>query len=558
MKGNNVIKLSVKRYRSILRSSNQIVGGTIVATACLVAIPSTYAFEFDSGNPDFTARWDNTIKYTGAFRVKGRSNKLISSLNQDDGDRSFDKGMISNRADLLSELDLTYKAVGMRVTGAAWYDDIYNRSNDNNSATTYNARSVSHNEFTDATRNLHGRKGEILDAFVYAKGSFGEESNGIVRVGKHTVLYGESLFFGNNGIAGGQSPIDVVKAQSVPNTPFKEIILPVGQVSVQFQLQTNLSIGGYYQYDWEKTRIPGVGSYFSGSDTLDVGGERLRAAGPAAFFRGNDLIARDSGQGGIQVRYTAEPLQTDFGLYAIRYHDKTAKVYILPGRRVTPAIGKIGEYLLAYPEGIAAYGLSATTNVGLANVAGEISIRRNTPLVSPGQTIAPGATADNNDHPFYAVGNSAHAQVSVIYPLPRTAYWHGGTVTGEVAWNTRTSITKNPKALDPLATKDASAMRIVFSPTYLQVLPELDIAIPIGLGYGISGRSSVVGNFAPHHAGDISFGMQGVFRQVWRFGLNYTHYFGAENNVLNAANTFTFGQSLKDRDFVSLSLQRTF
>lgn len=547
------------RELTIIRPHNAITGFIAIATACLAAAPNAYAFEFDTGNPDFTARWDNTFKYTAAFRVKNRSTKLTSSLNQDDGDRSFDRGLVSSRIDLLSELDLAYKAIGMRVSGAAWYDDIYNRSNDNNSASTFNAISVPYNEFTGATRKLHGRKAEILDAFVYAKGSLGEDGQGfIIRAGKHSVLYGESLFFGNNGIAGGQSPVDVVKLQSVPNTPFKEIIRPVGQVSAQLQLQSNLSVGAYYQYEWEKTRIPGVGSYFSGSDVLDVGGERLRAGPATAFFRGSDILAKDSVQFGFQVKYTAEQLQTDFGLYAIRFHDKTAKIYILPGRGVNPGIGKIGEYVLAYAEDIKAYGASFSTNVGTANVAGEMSIRRNTPLVTPGQAVAPGVVADNNDNPTYAVGNSVHAQVSAIYPLPRTSFWQGGTLIGEIAWNRRTSITKNARALDPLATRDAAALRVVFTPTYLQVLPGLDISVPIGLGYGLYGRSSVVGNFAAHHGGDFNIGVQGVYQQAWRFSVNYTHFFGSENTVLNAANTFTFEQSLKDRNFVSLSIQRTF
>ena len=50
-------------------------------------------------------------------------------------------------------------------------------------------------------RTLHGRKAEILDAFL-----FGATDVGTARVsgrlGRHTVLWGESLFFGNNAIAG--------------------------------------------------------------------------------------------------------------------------------------------------------------------------------------------------------------------------------------------------------------------------------------------------------------------------------------------------------------------
>ena len=90
-------------------------------------------------------------------------------LYQDDGDRSFNKGVISNRLDLFSEFEVTYKNnFGARVSAAAWYDTIYNRSNDNNSPSTFNQLSVPYNQFTTTARDLDGRKAEILDGFVFA------------------------------------------------------------------------------------------------------------------------------------------------------------------------------------------------------------------------------------------------------------------------------------------------------------------------------------------------------------------------------------------------------
>ncbi|PMY01215.1 DUF1302 family protein, partial [Pseudomonas sp. GW460-13] len=89
-----------------------------------------------------------------------------------------------------------------------WYDTVYNRSTSNNSPFTANA--VPYNEFPRDTRDLHGRQAEILDAFVHGEGNIGD----VVitgRLGQHTLLYGESLFFGNNAIAGAQSPVDIVK-----------------------------------------------------------------------------------------------------------------------------------------------------------------------------------------------------------------------------------------------------------------------------------------------------------------------------------------------------------
>lgn len=49
------------------------------------------------------------------------------------------------------------------------------------------------------------------------------------RAGRHTQLYGETLFLGANGIAAAQGPVDLVKAFSLPGAQFKEIAMPVGQ-----------------------------------------------------------------------------------------------------------------------------------------------------------------------------------------------------------------------------------------------------------------------------------------------------------------------------------------
>ena len=172
-----------------------------------------------------------------------------------------------------------YRNFGGRVSAAAWYDTVYNRTNDNGSPATANQISVPYNEFTHATRDVHGGNAELLDAFLFGSGDLGDATWSL-RAGKHTIVWGESLFFGANGIAGAQSPVDVVKLSSVPNSLFKETIRPVGQISGQLEFTPHLSIAGYYQYEWRKSRLAAVGSYFSNTDIIDAGGERLIVGGP--------------------------------------------------------------------------------------------------------------------------------------------------------------------------------------------------------------------------------------------------------------------------------------
>jgi len=536
----------------------------ISIAVAMLFLPTTpaHAFQFATNNDDLRARWDNTIKYSGAWRLKDPSRKLTSDANQDDGNRNFDKGLVSNRVDLFSEFDLTYRNVGFRASGAAWYDTVYNRTNDNDSPLTANALSVSSNRFTDETRRLHGRKAELLDFFVFGKAELGDMmASG--RVGKHTLLYGESLFFGGNGIAVAQAPIDIVKALSVPNTQFKELMMPVQQISGQLQINPRLSVGGYYQFNWKEARLPGVGSYFSGADVLGAGAERFFLGVPAPFLvRDKGIEARDSGQGGFQIRIRPENQDVEYGLYAVKYHAKDPIIYMNIAPPPSPT-GQMGSYGLVYPEDIKAFGASLTTTVGDMNLGVEGSMRTNMPLVTRGGGVVAGPGADNDDNPAYPVGKTFHAQASLISLLHPTTLWEGGTFMGEIAYNRRLSITKNAAALDPNSTRDAMAIRFIFSPAYFQVIDGVDVNVPIGLGYGLYGRSSVINpGFGVHKGGDFSVGISADYKKTWRFSVNYTHYFGSEDNFLTPANSpapvESYKQNYKDRNFISFSLQTTF
>jgi hypothetical protein len=284
---------------------------------------------------------------------------------------------------------------------------------------------------------------KLLDAFVFGKGSVAD-IQGSFRAGKHTLLWGESLFFGANGIAGTQAPVDVVKLISVPNSQFKETVLPVAQVSGQIQFSSTLSVAAYYQFQWTQSRLLAVGSYFSTTDLLDFGGERILTAPPlvpqgrsAAFYRGVDQWASDRGQGGVAVRFRA--YETDFGFYAINWHSKSPQVYVKPS-------------VLTPPSG----------------------------------------------------SNEA-------------------TALGEIAWNHRTSITKNPNALDPNTTRAAASIQLVYEPIYRQVYAGLDLSVPLGGSY-TRGRSSRVQAFGVDRGGNLNIGVTATYLDRWRCALYFTDY----------------------------------
>lgn len=115
-----------KLYRQSIRS-------VVVATSLMTAGYSLAA-PIDVGNPDINLRWDNTVKYSAGMRVGGQDDKLSqnapppagggagpAALNGNDGDLNFKRGSLtSNRFDLLSEMDVTYRNdFGARVSAAA-------------------------------------------------------------------------------------------------------------------------------------------------------------------------------------------------------------------------------------------------------------------------------------------------------------------------------------------------------------------------------------------------------------------------------------------------------
>jgi len=594
---------------------------TLVALAAAsFAASSARAGEIDTGIPELQLRWDNTVKYSAGTRLKSPSPELTSDVNTDDGDLNFKKGgLILNRLDLLSEFDARYKAVGLRISGAAWYDAVYNRGNDNPGAKPPNATphpnqlSVGLNEFPDATRRLHGRKAEILDAFVFGKTEV-DDMPLTGRLGKHTVLYGESLFFGMNGIVGAQTPVDVVKLLSVPNWTFKEIMMPVAQVSGQLQVRRNVTVGAYYQLAWKRNRLPGVGSYFSQIDAFDAGGEQAIVGCPAGIplpcsppsppftagvfptlRRGEDLEAKNSGQGGLSLRFRPEGQDTEYGIYAARFNSKDPVAYVSQ-YGAPPALnfatGVVGQYQLVYAEGTKVLGASFSTSVADVNVAGELSYRRNQPLVPQGGRIfLPDGVTPSSNNQFLPLGDTLHAQVSWIALLPPSSLWGGGSFVGELAWHRLQKVTANgsyangevlhaapplgggplngKSKLDENATRSAAAVRFIFEPQYFQVLSGLDVSVPIGLGYGLFGRSPVINpGFSVYHGGDLSIGIKGDYLREWKVGLSYTKFLGrsADGGVVSPANLppvvgqqgFSYAQGLADRDFVAFTLQRTF
>ncbi len=510
----------------------------------------------------FDVRLDTSVRLSLGLRTDGRDAALLAGTNGDDGDRAFSPGVISERIDFSSVLDATRGDLGLEASMDGWYDAIYHQADANHHAATFNPVGVAVNQFPPQTRDLLGQAVELGTAFVHDR----FEVAGLpvtVRIGRQSLLWGESLFFPQDGLAAGQAPVDVIKALSQPLVENAELFLPVDQAYLRAELGGGVSLQGYEQLEWRRNRTPGVASYFSSSDLADAGGDRAFLPGGQILPRTKDLTPGGFGQFGVALRYASDI--ADLGLYALRYDSKQGFVR---------ADGQ--GYRLVFPRGIEAAGLSASSYIGDGTIAGEVSLRQHAPLVStglggastvvgggtpyagvygPAELLSPqasrltacaGCAAAPAAGTGYATGRVLLALASLERQLPTGRLWQGATLDAELSTTELLDVQSGGAARLAGRTRFSSAAEAVFVPHYYQVLPELDLSVPVGLAWGLSGRSSVdAGQVA--RVGNVTLSVAATYRAVWQFGVSFTHFLGPVTQ-----------QALADRAFVTVSLGRTF
>ena len=127
------------------------------------------------------------------------------------------------------------------------------------------------------------------------------------------------------------------------------------------------------------------------------------------------------------------------------------------------------------------------------------------------------------------------------------ASWVGrGTLDIELSATELSDIQSNPAFRLPGTTRWSSAAEAVFTPQYFQLLPQLDLTFPIGIQWGLSGRSSIDPSEVAR-VGNLTVSASATYRSVWQLGVSFTHFVGPITQ-----------QSLADRDFITFSIGRTF
>lgn len=523
----------------------------------LAASGAVHAFTFDTGNPDLAVRLDTNLRYNIGVRTEGRDSKIANNPNFDESDAKFDRGdIVTNRLDILPELDITFrKTMGLRLSGAAWYDDAYHDTSVKSSpvvAAQGFPTSYDGDKYSGFTKRYHrGPSGELLDAFVFA--NFDVDSIPVsLKVGRHTIYWGESLLTATHGIAYSQQPVDFLKALNNPGSEVKELFKPLGQISMQVGLTDTLTVAGQYYLEWDPYPFPEGGTYLGLFDGLHRGPDRLPLAPGFAIPHGDDREPGNSGNWGVMARWSPTWLDGTLGFFYRKYDEKIPWL-VLAGDPANPATF---SYRWSYAKDVELYGISLAKEVAGLSVGAEVSYRKNGAFNS--------AAGFSNEG---ARGDSQHVVLNALGLINKTPLFDTASYLAEFTYAHWSKVTENPglfnaEGFAPCAGKSKSdgcitrnyyGIGLNFTPTWFQVLPSVDLKMPITYTIGLKGNAANRGG-GYEGQGDWSIGLSADWQQKYNFSLKYVDYL----IKVKDATTVNGETPLSDRGWVVFTFKTTF
>ena len=448
----------------------------------------------------------------------------------------------------------------------------------------------------DATERL-----DLLDLWVAKSFDIGDMP-AKVKVGNQVISWGEEIF-----VTGGINQINALSLPKyhTPGTQLKEVFIPAPMASFNVGLTDTLNLEAYYQFKWNAYGLDPVGTYYSNTDVVGEGRQpifystsyidgllgagtcaastptghcgdplisgldeaTLVAAGLAAPY-GGERAAKNSGQYGIALRWTVEEIETEFGFFYERYHDKLP--FVGYTARTNPDALVIDNFFINYGEDKDLFGLSMNTMVGPVAVAGELSYRPNDSVgIDPTVAFGRGFTGtfnkfsvfDTGEHPGFVEEKKWQADVNAIYTF--SASDPLGFITSSLGASDGFLMAEAVVAHYP--DLDTSGETPYFLPDYslpdktswgyvtelginypnlfdsgITVTPQLDFA------HDVNGTTP---NALPFIEGRKSLTTSLLFnyRGRWKGGLQWVQYWGGGDNNL-----------MTDRDFLSGNISYSF
>ncbi|MFN3935389.1 MAG: DUF1302 domain-containing protein [Parvibaculum sp.] len=326
-----------------------------------------------------------------------------ANINTDDGNINFDQwDVVSAPVKIVTDFEARWENWGAFARVRAYYDHaIYHEAGQN--STAYGVRPLRDQLRGDDARNS-ARGIDLLDAFVFTSFDLGTVPT-TLRAGKQVINWGESL-----ALQGGMNQFNAVDVAAIrtPGAEIREALLPEESIYANFQLPAGLSLEAFYAFNWRKTELDAVGTFFSSADLFGPGGayvntvvpEQPNPEGLGTLYRAAGNLADDQGQYGAKIGYWAEWLNdgTELAAYFVNYHSKLPILEYSNGAppaidgalcAPAPSCGLPAQfYRDAYPEDIKYVGASFATTVLGSTLAGEALYSWNTPFqISSGETL---------------------------------------------------------------------------------------------------------------------------------------------------------------------------
>lgn len=552
-----------RRFRSQPSQLTRIA----LAVAVLGGAGSACAIEIDLGNPDYRLRFDNTIRYNLGVRMEDQDNRIMNTPTTDESDGKFDKGdIVTNRVDLLSEVDFAYKYLwGARVSAAAWYDDAYKDGGVDSNIPGYSTSYDNDHYSSEVDRYVHGPSGEILDAFIWTNFNIGPVPVNL-KVGRHTNYWGEGLLFGAHAVSYSQAPSDGVKAVTSPGIETKEVFLPVGQVSVKAQLTDTLSVAVQQFFEWDNTRMPYGGTYFGPADPFFEGPDRFPLQPGFNLERRSTKRGRDTANWGVMGKLNLEQIESTVGAYYREFDDY--QPWLAPELVAAPG----GYYRLVHPRDVKLAGLSFSRVFNSVAVGMDLSYRKN------GALNATGVSPVDEEGPR---GNTIHFVANAVYGVPRNFIANNATLVGEFAYSHLDKVTKHEELYkgdgysgcadarstpanplsggkeDGCSTDDYYAVAVNYTPQYLSIFPSWDLEVPLTVNYGINGNAASAGG-GSEGALAWSVGAKMTYIQRHEFSLRYADTSAQEKTLLNGGVGGNGAVGTTDRGWLAFTYKTSF
>ncbi|WP_371924796.1 DUF1302 domain-containing protein [Endozoicomonas sp. SCSIO W0465] len=162
-----------KRLQLAPATAGFILSGTLLLSA------SARAFEFEAMDGEVQGTLNTTITLGAKYDLEGYVTPDDAEQNENDGDRSFDKGFVSKALKLTSELDLKKDNYGFFGRATAFYDYVLmngsNQWESNNAADVakgFDDETGTFNGWSDEVKDNQGRGVKLQSAYLYGDWTF--------------------------------------------------------------------------------------------------------------------------------------------------------------------------------------------------------------------------------------------------------------------------------------------------------------------------------------------------------------------------------------------------